>query len=314
MKRYSEIPLAQIDRDPAQPRRLFDDVTLEALAESIRQDGVLQPVEVSAQENGRFLLHHGERRWRAAKLAGLTTIPAIIAPPPATDVERLVRGMVENMLREDLPPIDEARGYQRLRDAGMTLTEMARRVGRSHPHIVGRLKWLEIDDDAILDLVNQGKLPVDRRAAEALMTIKEPATRRKMAQSLAQNGTSLKGVISAVNHLVGRLEKERIAGLQARDVKIPSLTIAVNGSGPAANAPIPLQVIRATAKSSCAHCAYFENVGMQEPAWSLVTDTAAKICQGCPSYVPGDALDVCRECPMVHLLTGLVKATRDARR
>ena len=102
VKQYREIPLAQIDRDPAQPRRLFDDVTLEALAESIRQEGVLQPVEVSAQENGRFLLHHGERRWRAAKLAGLTTIPAIIAPPPATDVERLVRGMVENMLREDL--------------------------------------------------------------------------------------------------------------------------------------------------------------------------------------------------------------------
>lgn len=168
-----DIPVELIDRDPSQPRTHFDEVALAELGESIRVHGVIQPVEVEETANGRYRLHHGERRWRASKLAGRETIPAIVAPPRAAD-EGLVRGLIENLHRKDLNVIEEARAFQRLIDMGWTRMRIARETGRSQGTITTRLAWLRLEEE-IQNLVAMGHLSVDRELADALYVLPEQA-------------------------------------------------------------------------------------------------------------------------------------------
>ena len=154
--RLRDIPIGEIRSNPDQPRKRFEDEALEALADSIRGRGVLQPVIVRPVD-GRFELVVGERRWRAAKLAGETTIPALVDDEldPAGSLEL---ALIENIVRENISPIEQARAFSvLLDDQRMTLTVLSRRIGRSRPDIANTVRLLDLPD-AVIELIDSGAL------------------------------------------------------------------------------------------------------------------------------------------------------------
>lgn len=153
-----KIPVNQILPNPEQPRENFDQASLEELAASIREVGIIQPITVEISEDGQtYILHDGERRWRAAKLANLTEIPAeIVSPLPAGEGaggegdisrQRLTRALVANVQRQDLSPLEVARAYQRLRDLGLTDTQIAAKVGKSRSSVTNARRLLELPQE-----------------------------------------------------------------------------------------------------------------------------------------------------------------------
>jgi ParB family transcriptional regulator, chromosome partitioning protein len=138
-----EIPLSQISPNPYQPRRLFDDSTLRELADSVRTKGVIQPVLVRRLGDGQFELIAGERRLRAARLAGLQKIPSIVRP--ATDTESIEIALIENLQRKDLNPIEEAKAYHRLmKEFGLTQEELSARLGKERSSIANTARLLSL--------------------------------------------------------------------------------------------------------------------------------------------------------------------------
>src|SRR3954466_305298 len=151
-----ELPVEIVKPNPRQPRRSFDDDALAELAQSIRSRGLLQPIVVRPLASGEFELVAGERRLRAARVAELQTVPAVIRD--ADDWERLDLALAENMAREDLNPVDEARACAMLvQDLGLTKGEGGRRVGRSRVAISNLIRLLELPED-VLDLIEAGQL------------------------------------------------------------------------------------------------------------------------------------------------------------
>ena len=151
-----ELPVDVIDPGPRQPRRRFDEDSLRGLAQSLRERGVLQPVLVRPKDAGRFELVAGERRWRAAQMASLAAIPALVRE--RADGEALELALIENMARADLSPIEEAQACSALVDElGLTREEVGRRVGRSRVAVSNLMRLLELPDEAI-ELLQQGRL------------------------------------------------------------------------------------------------------------------------------------------------------------
>ncbi len=139
----SETPIATLHPNPRQPRTHFDDTALEELAASISANGILQPILVRPRPNGGYEIVAGERRYRAALLAGLKTVPIVIRE--LTDAETLALALIENLIREDIGPLETARAFQRLmEDFGWTQEEMGRRVGKSRPAVSNALRLLEL--------------------------------------------------------------------------------------------------------------------------------------------------------------------------
>ncbi len=184
------IALDSIQRNPDQPRRSIDPAGIESLAASIRASGVVQPVLVRPLADGRFELIVGERRWRAARLAGLATIPAAVRE---ADVEaRLELGLVENLAREDLNPIEIAHGCATLvEDFGRTHAELAERLGRSRPAVSNLLRLLELPED-VQDLVVSGALTEGH--ARALLMADGARARRRLAARAVSEGLSVRQV------------------------------------------------------------------------------------------------------------------------
>ncbi|HYI38471.1 MAG TPA: ParB/RepB/Spo0J family partition protein, partial [Thermoleophilaceae bacterium] len=173
-----DIPLELIAPNPAQPRREFDQEALLALSESIRSRGVLQPVVVRPLTGGRFELIAGERRLRAARLAEIETIPAVVRQ--TEDDERLDLALAENMARVDLSPVEEARACAMLvDDLGLTKEEVGRRVGKSRVAVSNLIRILELPDEA-LDLIAAGVLSEGH--GRAILTEKDHDRRRRLAR------------------------------------------------------------------------------------------------------------------------------------
>src|SRR5918997_4126843 len=150
------VPVELIEPNPRQPRRHIDESALSALAESLRDRGVLQPVLVRPLPGGTYELIAGERRWRAAQLAGFDAVPALVRPQD--DAESLELALIENMAREDLNPVEEARAVSLLVDEmGLTREEVGRPVGRSRVSVANLLRLLELPDEA-LELIQAGHL------------------------------------------------------------------------------------------------------------------------------------------------------------
>lgn len=159
----ANLPIAAIEPLPGQPRRRFDDSALDELAQSIAARGVIQPVIVTALGSGKFRLVAGERRWRAAQKARLHEIPAIIRDLDKREVMALA--LIENLQREDLSPIEEARAYHALaEDEGMTQAEIARLVDKSRSHVANLQRLLQLPDD-VLTLVEEGSLSMGHARA-----------------------------------------------------------------------------------------------------------------------------------------------------
>lgn len=151
-----DLPIGQVRPNPGQPRRRFDPESLAALSESVKASGIIQPLLVRPIATGGYELIAGERRLRAAREAGLDRVPVLIRDP--SDEERLQQALIENMVREDLNPVEEARACEALiRDLGLSKQELARRVGRSRPALSNLIRLLELPDET-LELIEEGKL------------------------------------------------------------------------------------------------------------------------------------------------------------
>lgn len=175
------LPLQKVEPNPNQPRRDFDPEALEALSESIAQHGVLQPLTVRELESGYYQIIAGERRWRAARLAGLREIPAIVIE--ADDKKATELALIENLQREDLNPVEEAMGYSRLlEEYGMTQEDAAKRVGKSRPAVANALRLLQLTPE-ILEMVKTGALTPGH--ARAILSVREPKKQKEAAQKIA---------------------------------------------------------------------------------------------------------------------------------
>jgi ParB family transcriptional regulator, chromosome partitioning protein len=185
-----EIAVELVSPNPDQPRKRFDDDALQALADSIKERGVLQPVLVRPRAGGTYELVAGERRWRAAQIAGLQTLPAIVQK--RDDAQSLEVALIENMAREDLNPIEAARAVAALvEDLGLTREEVGRRVGRSRVAISNLLRLLDLPDEA-LALIENGSLTEGH--GRALLMADDHAERRRLARSAAEGGWSVRVV------------------------------------------------------------------------------------------------------------------------
>jgi len=173
-----ELPVELIGPNPQQPRRRFDEASLQALAHSMKDSGVLQPVLVRPRPGGRYELVAGERRWRAAKLAALEKIPALVRA--REDSASLELALVENMVREDLNPIEEARACAALvEELGLTREEVGRRIGRSRVAVSNLLRLLELPDEAI-EMLEEGQLSEGH--GRALLLAEDHDARRSLAR------------------------------------------------------------------------------------------------------------------------------------
>jgi ParB family chromosome partitioning protein len=182
------LPVETIHPNPRQPRRRFEPEATAGLAASIRLQGVLQPVVVRLRGEGGYELIAGERRWRAAREAGIPTLPAVVRQ--ADDRDTLLLGLVENVAREDLSPIEEARAYAALIDEfELSLGDVAERVGRSKAGVSNRLRLLELPDD-VLWMVARGELTEGH--ARAVLALRDHDARRRLARRIARDGLSVR--------------------------------------------------------------------------------------------------------------------------
>src|SRR4051812_38592039 len=215
-----ELPLAEITPNRDQPRKHFDAPALERLAESIRERGVLQPVLVRRVDRGGFALIAGERRWRAARMAGLTAVPAYLRSD-ADDAAALELALIENAAREDLTPVEEARTLSTLiNDLGLTQAALAKRIGRSRSDIANTLRLLDLPE-GVLDLIADGRL--SKGHGKSLLGVPEPARRSELARRAAERGWSVRQLEGAIAAAASGDDASR-AGDPARASLARSLT------------------------------------------------------------------------------------------
>ncbi len=191
---FQELPMDSIVPNPFQPRSEFDDAGIAALADSIEQVGVLQPVLVRPDGDGAYQLIAGERRWRAAQQAGLTVIPAIVRE--VRDVSALEHAVIENLHRQDLNALEEAAAYQQLiDDFGFTQQQLAQRVGKSRPSVANTLRLLNLPP-AIQGLLIDGRLAAAH--ARALLGVEDRVEQQRLAEQAVAEGWSVRQVEQAV--------------------------------------------------------------------------------------------------------------------
>ncbi len=193
----STLPLSQIESCQNQPRKSFDQEKLEELAESIRQHGVIQPLTVRKLASGYYQIIAGERRWRAARLAGLEEIPAVVIE--ADDQKAMELAMIENLQREDLNPIEEAEGFRVLVETyGMTQEQAAERVGRSRSAVANALRLLDLNV-SIQKLVEDGELSAGH--ARAILPL-SPFLRVKAVSEITKGGLNVRQTEKLVKTLM----------------------------------------------------------------------------------------------------------------
>ncbi len=185
---YQLLPLHKVEPNPDQPRRDFDEEELQSLADSIAIHGVVQPLTVRELENGYYQIIAGERRWRAARLAGLTEIPAVIIE--ADDKKTMELALIENLQRQDLNPVEEAMGYHALMaDYGLTQEETAAQVGKSRPAVANALRLLSLPPHVLL-MVRKGQLSAGH--ARAVLSLKSEKLQTEAAGKIANLGLSVR--------------------------------------------------------------------------------------------------------------------------
>lgn len=185
---YQLLPLHKVEPNPDQPRQDFDEEQLQALAESISIHGVMQPLAVREVAGGYYQIIAGERRWRAARLAGLREIPAVIME--ADDKTTMELALIENLQRQDLNPVEEALGYRSLMEEyGLTQDETATRVGKSRPAVANALRLLSLAPK-VLDMVRQGVLSAGH--ARAVLSVKSPQLQLELASKIVNLGLSVR--------------------------------------------------------------------------------------------------------------------------
>jgi ParB family chromosome partitioning protein len=216
-----KLPVAVIEPNLAQPRRYFDEGMLKELADSVSERGVLQPLLVRPRDEGRYELVAGERRWRAARIAGLTMVPALVSL--YDDLAALEVGLIENMARENLNPVEEARACVTLaRECDLNFRQIADRVGRGHVTVWNLMHLLELSEE-ILELLERGEL--SKSHGTALLVAEDPHVRSRLAREAIERGWSTRTLEARARESnmglpesrqdVGEEEKGREGGLDS---------------------------------------------------------------------------------------------------
>ena len=203
---FLSLPVEAVERNPAQPRKRFDEARLEELAASIRQHGVVEPILVR-REGQRYRIVAGERRWRAAQRAGLKEIPALVRE--ATDAQAFELALVENLQRADLNAIEEAEAYQALGDEhGLTQEAVAERVGKERSSVANALRLLKLPED-VRDAVRDGRLEMGH--ARALLGLDEVEAIRRATAQVLREGLSVRATEALVRELTGGGKRKPVA-------------------------------------------------------------------------------------------------------
>ena len=181
--RIETLPLREIEPDPGQPRKTFDDETLAELSASIAEHGLLQPIAVRPKPSGGYLIVAGERRWRASRMAGLTEVPVIVKD--VTDEQAMELALVENLQREDLDPVEEAAGIRELMTrCDLTQEQAARKLGKSRSALANSLRLLSLPE-TVLELLKSGFITIGH--AKVILGLPTPELQEKAAQMIADN-------------------------------------------------------------------------------------------------------------------------------
>ena len=181
--RIETIPLREIEPDPDQPRKTFDEETLSELSASIAEHGLLQPIAVRHRAVGGYLIVAGERRWRACRMAGLTEVPAIVKD--VTDEQAMELALVENLQREDLDPVEEAAGIRELMTrCGLTQEQAAQKLGKSRSALANSLRLLNLPEN-VLELLKSGFINIGH--AKVILSLPTPELQEQAAQIIADN-------------------------------------------------------------------------------------------------------------------------------
>lgn len=184
----TRLPIAKVQPNAAQPRKMFDSDSLSDLADSIREHGILQPINVRLMASGYYQIISGERRWRAAREAGLDEVPVIVLE--ADDREAMELGLIENLQREDLNAMEEAQGYQTLmQEYGMTQEQVAERVGKSRSAVANAVRLLALPED-LQAMVEDGRLSAGH--ARAVLSVTDAAARSRLAGEIDRRGLSVR--------------------------------------------------------------------------------------------------------------------------
>ena len=198
---YQQLPIYKVEPNPDQPRQDFDPEELEALAESIRVHGIIQPLTVRESKSGYYQIIAGERRWRAARLAELREIPVVIIE--ADDKKAMELALIENLQRQDLNPVEEALGYQVLMEEhGLTQEEAANRVGKSRPAVANALRLLGLCPE-VLEKLRTGELTAGH--ARAILTLKTDKLQKEAMKKILALGMSVR----AAETLCKNMAKEK---------------------------------------------------------------------------------------------------------
>jgi len=185
---YQKLPIYKVEPNPNQPRQDFDEEELQALADSITEHGIVQPLTVRQLDSGYYQIIAGERRWRAARIAGLSEVPAVIIE--ADDKKAMELALIENLQRQDLNPVEEALGYKTLmEDYGLTQEDTAKRVGKSRPTVANALRLLGLCPE-VLEKLRSGELTAGH--ARAVLTVKSPKKQQEAAQKIIALGLSVR--------------------------------------------------------------------------------------------------------------------------
>ena len=186
--RIETLPLREIEPDPGQPRKTFDDETLAELSASIAEHGLLQPIAVRPKPSGGYLIVAGERRWRASRMAGLTEVPVIVKD--VTDEQAMELALVENLQREDLDPVEEAAGIRELMTrCDLTQEQAARKLGKSRSALANSLRLLSLPE-TVLELLKSGFITIGH--AKVVLSLPTPELQEEAAQMIADNQLNIR--------------------------------------------------------------------------------------------------------------------------
>lgn len=203
-EQVTSLPTHKLEPNPLQPRKLFDEDELQALSESISQHGIIQPLTVRKGQNGYYQIIAGERRWRAARMAGLRTVPVVVLD--ADDRAVMELALVENLQRQDLNPMEEAMGYRQLmQEYGFTQEQVAEKVTKSRSAVANALRLLNLSP-AIAQLVTDGKLSAGH--ARAVMVLKTEKEQERAAQKIMSLELSVRQAETLCKNMARAAEKE----------------------------------------------------------------------------------------------------------
>ncbi len=283
-----QLPLEKVFPNPSQPRKRFNHASLQELAQSIKEHGLIQPIVVEETKNG-YMLVAGERRLRAHQLAGLTTIEAVIRERSNHNGrEILLSAIIENVQREDMNPIDEAQAYQLLKkEHDLSVNEIAFKVGVNPARVDVLLKLLQLEP-RVQELIRDGKLTHDRRAVVALLKVPNAEMQIALAEKAVTKKYTIKAILVAaekVCEVLHESKSDRVA-----KTKTPALKLARGKSTDEECKPTNWDALVQLGKV---------------PAWELVIVSAKKTCGTCELRDIASQ-STCGRCPAVVMLEALI--------